>query len=98
MILGRIGGQVVGTRRADGVDGAVYLLVEEYARDMKPSGRYLVVLDTLGAGQDEVVLVSQGSSARQTETTKNKAVDAVIVGIVDQVCSGGGRIYGKDAH
>lgn len=95
MILGRVAGQVVGTRRADGIDGGVYLQVEELAGGMKPSGRYMVALDLLGSGRDEVVIVSQGSSARQTDTTKNKAVDAVIVGIVDQVASGHKSIYRK---
>ncbi len=97
MILGRVGGRVVGTNRADGIDGAVYLLVEEYGKDVKPSGRYLVALDLLGAGQDEVVIVAQGSSSRQTDTTKNRAVDAVIVGIVDEVDSGRDIIYRKHA-
>lgn len=95
MILGRVEGRVVGTHRADGIDGGVYLLIEEYAGGMKPSGRHLVVLDILGAGPGEAVLVSQGSSARQTESTKNKAVDAVIVGIIDQVDSGGKDLYRK---
>ena len=98
MILGRVAGNVVGTNRSDGIDGGVYLLIEEYGRDMKPAGRHVVALDLLGAGPDEAVLVSQGSSARQTETTKDRAVDAVIVGIIDEVDSDRGIIYRKNAN
>ena len=98
MILGRVGGRVVSTNRSDGIDGAAYLLVEEYGKGMKPTGGHLVALDLLGAGQDEVVLIAQGSSARQTATTKNRAVDAVIIGIVDQVGSDEGMIYRKNAQ
>ena len=95
MILGKVTGQVVGTSRTDGVEGGTYLLVEEFTRDMKPGGNILIVLDILGTGPGENVIVSQGSSARQTEVTKEKAIDAVIVGIIDEVSSGKEIVYRK---
>jgi len=45
----------------------------------------LVAVDLVGAGVEEMVIISQGSSARQTESTHQKPVDCVIVGIVDMV-------------
>jgi microcompartment protein CcmK/EutM len=45
----------------------------------------LVAVDLVGAGVEEIVIISQGSSARQTEITHQKPVDCVIVGIVDMV-------------
>ena len=50
-----------------------------------PTGRTFVVVDTVGAGEGEIVLCVQGSSARFTPETKQLPVDAAIVGIVDRV-------------
>ena len=47
------------------------------------AGAFTVAVDSVGAGVGETVLVVSGSSARMTEITKNKPVDAVIVAIVD---------------
>lgn len=95
MILGRVVGTVVATRRADEIPGARYLLVQ--ATDTRGAVRpaWHVVLDPLGAGVGELVLVAQGSSARQTRTTAEKPVDAVVSGIVDLVEEGGDVVYRK---
>jgi microcompartment protein CcmK/EutM len=52
-------------------------------------------LDLVGAGTGEVVIVAQGSSARQTPFTKEKPIDAVIVGIVDLVEENGKVVFKK---
>jgi ethanolamine utilization protein EutN len=52
---------------------------------MVTTGRTLIAIDTMGAGENEYVLVVQGSSARMTPETKNLPVDAVIIGIIDSV-------------
>jgi ethanolamine utilization protein EutN len=49
------------------------------------TGRTFVAVDTVGAGQDEFVLIVQGSSARLTTETKSLPVDAAIIGIIDTV-------------
>jgi len=54
-------------------------------RELISTQRTLVVVDTVGAGQGEMVLVVQGSSARLTPETEKRPVDAVIIGIVDSV-------------
>lgn len=53
--------------------------------DLKDREGFFVAVDAVGAGAGEVVLVVQGSSARQTAATENKAVDATIMAIVDKL-------------
>ena len=52
---------------------------------MKEKERFVVAVDSVGAGEGEVVLVATGSSSRMTTFTKDKPVDAVIMGIVDKL-------------
>ena len=71
--------------------GHKLLIVEPYRleatkRDsLIPLGRTFVAVDTLGAGEGEFVLITQGSSARLTPETKSLPIDTVIIGIVDRV-------------
>ncbi len=77
--------------KVDSLIGQKLLLVEPLRVDekdqkaLKPTGRSFVVVDTVGAGEGEVVLCVQGSSARFTPGTKELPIDAAIIGIVDQV-------------
>jgi ethanolamine utilization protein EutN len=57
------------------------------------TGRSFVVVDTVGAGQDEMVLIVQGSSARLTPETEKLPVDATIIGIVDSVHVEGQTVF-----
>ena len=95
MIFGMVAGTIVASQRSDEIPGAKFLLVEICGADGKGKGNFMVVLDTFGAGPDEMVLLSQGSSTRQTSVTKNKAVDAIVVGIVDLVETEGRLVYRK---
>ena len=63
--------------------------------DNQPTGGYVVGVATVGAGVGEVVLYASGSSARQTEVTKDRPCDAVIMAIVDTFEVGGKEIYHK---
>jgi ethanolamine utilization protein EutN len=54
-----------------------------------------VVVDTLGAGLDEMVLVCQGSSARLTPETEKLPIDAVVIGLVDAVDLGGRTVFSR---
>ncbi len=91
MFIGKVTGHVVTTQKESGVAQAKLLVVEAYnaaapgEAGLRPTGRILVAIDTLGAGADDFVLVTQGSSARLTELTKTMPVDAVVIGIVDTV-------------
>ncbi len=95
MILGQVVGTVVSTRKDAGLSGLKLLVVRELDDALLPTGSLLVSADAVGAGRDEVVLVVAGSSARLTEETRDKPVDSVIVGIVDEVEEQGAVIYSK---
>jgi microcompartment protein CcmK/EutM len=83
MLLARVVGTVWATRHDPLVDQLKFLIV----RGLKPDGTLqeglVVAVDAVGAGVGEIVLVAQGSSGRQTEITRNRPVDAVIMAIVD---------------
>lgn len=85
MILGRVIGTVWATRKDEQTVGMKFLLVREVELDLSPTSSFVVAVDSVGAGAGEIVLVAQGSSGRQTELTRNKPVDAVIMAIVDRL-------------
>jgi ethanolamine utilization protein EutN len=85
MLLARIVGTVVATRKDERLHGRKLLiarLVDEQGQDQKG---HVIAIDTVGAGFGEVVLIVQGSSARMAEGLKDAPVDAAVVGIVDSV-------------
>ena len=83
MRMGRVIGTVVATRKDPSLDGVKLLVVENLTLDLKPEGGYVVAVDSVGAGSNEIVLYASGSSARQTSATKDRPVDAVIMAILD---------------
>ncbi|MDF1611034.1 MAG: EutN/CcmL family microcompartment protein [Stygiobacter sp.] len=85
MILGRVIGTVWSTKKDEALVGAKFLIVRQLDLEYKPKEATVIAVDSVGAGVGEVVLVAQGSSARQTTFTKNKPVDAVIMAIVDKL-------------
>ncbi|MEW6730576.1 MAG: EutN/CcmL family microcompartment protein [Acidobacteriota bacterium] len=85
MILARILGTVVATRKDARLEGKKLLIVRPIDVHGKDETGYLVALDTVGAGFRETVLVVQGSSARLAHGLKDCPVDAAIIGIVDTV-------------
>ena len=95
MILGKVVGTIVCSSRNDGLDGARYLLVDKTNQHGEKKGDYLVALDIIGAGNNELVMVTEGSPSRETPLTVNKPVDAVIVGIVDLIDEDEKVIYRK---
>ena len=99
MFIGRITGSLVATQKVESMTGQKLLVVEPLRvnekdqSDLQPTGRTFVVVDTLGAGEGEVVLCVQGSSARFTPETKSLPVDAAVIGIVDRVQVGGKTVF-----
>jgi ethanolamine utilization protein EutN len=91
MFLAKVTGSVVATQKLASMTGRKLLTVEPLRVDpgqkdrLVSTGRTFVVVDTVGAGEGETVLIVQGSSARLTPQTEKLPVDAVIVGIVDSV-------------
>ncbi len=95
MILGKIVGTVVSDIRNDGIAGASYLLVDKCNQRGEKKNDIIVALDLVGAGYDEVVMIAEGSSARETEITLNKPMNAIIVGIIDLIDEMGQVVYKK---
>jgi microcompartment protein CcmK/EutM len=85
MILARVAGTVVATRKDDRLFSTKLLLVRPVDPQGNVEGSYLVAVDTVDAGVGETVLIVSGSSARMATGMKDCPVDAVIVGIVDTV-------------
>lgn len=101
MFIARVVGSVVASVKTPSMAGQKLLVVEPLTGDasdpgaLKPTGRRFVSVDTVGAGEGDWVLLTQGSSARMTEQTGKLPVDAVIIGIVDQINMAGVTTYRK---
>ncbi len=95
MLLGRVTGTVVASRKEPLMEGWKLLLVRQLDADNHDVGGYVVAADAVGAGVGEVVLYATGSSARQTEMTRERPCDAVIMAIVDTWEVGGREVYRK---
>ncbi len=85
MILARVIGTVWATRKDEKLHGLKLQIVRPVTLDYEDREGFLVAVDAVGAGVGEIVLVVQGSSARQTKITENKPVDAAIMAIVDKL-------------
>ena len=90
MILGRVAGAVHGTIQHPFYAGKTLLVVEKCRPDGTPTGDYLIAVDSVGAGAGERVLVlDEGTGARQVLGSKDGPVRSVVVGIIDAVETGG---------
>ncbi len=93
MTIARIVGTLVCSECADGIQGAVRHLVEPCDQSGKPAGDIIIALDLIGSERDDVVLLCQGSSVRWTHDTADKAVDVLIVGLVEMIDEAGAFTY-----
>lgn len=84
MLLGRVVGTLVATRKEPLMEGLAFLVVRQLGSDNTETGGYVVAVNAVGAGVGEVVMYASGSSARQTAVTKDRPCDAVIMAIVDE--------------
>ncbi|MCD6276987.1 EutN/CcmL family microcompartment protein [candidate division WOR-3 bacterium] len=85
MIVGKVVGSVWATRKEERLKGMKLLIVQHYNVDMTPIEDYHICVDLVDAGLGDLVLVTRGSSARQTTQTDKKPVDAIIVGVIDRI-------------
>ena len=83
MLLGKVVGTLVATRKEPTLDGLKFLVLKQLDIEGQETGGYRVAADAVGAGLGEVVLYATGSSARQTKLTDRRPCDAVIMAIVD---------------
>jgi ethanolamine utilization protein EutN len=85
MILARVAGTVVATRKDPRLEGQKLLILKPVSPEGTPESGYMIAVDTVGAGSSELVIAVSGSSARMAEGCKDKPVDLAIVGIVDSL-------------
>lgn len=96
MTLGKVAGTVVATQKDSGLAGFKLQIVQNVDPvTMDETSSFLVAVDAVGAGEGECVLCCSGSSARMTEATQERPVDAVIVAIVDSAEVQGSIVYDK---
>lgn len=86
MIVGKVVGSVVSTRKNERLVGSKFMIVQPVA-EMSRDNAQLVAVDNVGAGVGEFVLVALGSAARMGCDKKEAPIDAAIVGIVDDDCN-----------
>ncbi len=103
MFVAKVTGSLVATQKVDTMVGHKLLVVEPYRIDptdrksLVATGRTFVAVDTVGAGEGEYVLITQGSSARMTPETKNLPIDTVIVGLIDTVHVDQNCVFNRDS-
>jgi microcompartment protein CcmK/EutM len=95
MLLAKVVGTVVATRKDARIEGLKFLLLRQVNPENLKEGGFVVANDAVGCGVGEFVLYASGSSARQTEMTKDRPCDAVVMAIVDTWEIGGQQLYEK---
>ena len=85
MILARVVGTVVATRKDPRLEGKKLLILQPVSPTGSPEGNYVIAVDTVSAGSRELVIAVSGRSARMADGCKDRPVDLAIVGIVDNV-------------
>ncbi len=103
MFIAKVTGSLVSTQKVESFVGRKLMIVEPFRLEAKKrkslasTGRTLVAVDLIGAGVGEYVLITQGSSARMTEETKDLPVDTIILGVVDKVHVEKFCVYDREA-
>lgn len=96
MKLGKVIGKITATKKAGNLEGKRLLVVDYLNHALEPSGKTGACVDTVNAGEGEVVLLCGSSSARMTEQTRGVAADNAIIGIVDSISAGKQSLYKKN--
>lgn len=95
MLIARVVGTIVSTIKDEKMTGRKLLIVREATTENELVGKPIAAVDTVDAGVGDLVLIAQGSSARQTTTTKDTPTDAVIMAVIDELEVGGKFTYRK---
>src|SRR5438477_5845687 len=95
MLIARVVGNVVCTRKDEKLVGTKLMLVQPVDLEGSARGHALVAIDAVGSGEGELVLIVQGSSARQTRQTEGNPTDCTIFAVVDYVEKEGQVIFSK---
>ena len=95
MLLGKVVGTLVATRKEASMEGLKFLVLRQVDIDGEEASGHVVAADGVGAGVGEMVLYATGSAARQTAATHQRPCDAVIMAIVDSWEVGGNEVFRK---
>ena len=95
MLIARVIGTTVSTIKDEKLEGRKLLILRQTDETGEPSGKPYVAVDTVDAGIGDLVLTAAGSSARQTNITKDTPVDAVIMSIIDSLEVDGKVVFQK---
>jgi len=85
MLIAKVIGTTISTIKDEKLQGRKLLIVQQTDEFGKPGGKPFVAIDTVNAGTGDLVLTASGSSARQTNITKDTPVDAVIMAVIDSL-------------
>lgn len=96
MELAVVQGSVVATVKAEKLKGRKLLILNIAGPDAKPTNTFVVAVDTVGAGEGEMVLLVRGSSARQSSDLAAVPTDASIIAVVDAVEWNGRTVFKKE--
>jgi ethanolamine utilization protein EutN/carbon dioxide concentrating mechanism protein CcmL len=83
MILAKVVGTLVSTRKEESMDGLKFLVLQSVNLEGEPGDGFVIAADVVDAGVGEMVMYASGSSARQTVQTDKRPCDAVVMAIVD---------------
>jgi microcompartment protein CcmK/EutM len=95
MLIARVIGSAVATIKDEKLVGRKLLIVRQTDEAGEPLGKPFVAIDSVDAGTGDLVLTAAGSSARQTNQTKDTPVDAVIMAIIDSLEVQGKVVFRK---
>jgi microcompartment protein CcmK/EutM len=96
MLIARVIGTTVSTIKDEKLVGRKLLVVRQTDERGEAVGKPYVAVDTVDAGTGDLVLTCSGSSARQTNVTKDTPVDAVIMSVIDSLEVGGSVVFMKE--
>ena len=97
MVLAKVVGTVVSTNKEPKIEGIKFLLLEKInPQTMEGLSDFVVAMDSVGAGNGEIVFYAAGSSSRMTRVTEGRPSDATITAIVDNIDCNGKPVYRKD--
>ena len=85
MNIGRVIGTLVATRKDESLVGSKLMVTQPLDIDYKPIGQPIIMVDTVGAGIGEAVIYSEGTASRNAAGKPDSAIDAAIVGIIDNL-------------
>jgi microcompartment protein CcmK/EutM len=95
MLIARVIGTTVSTIKDEKLVGRKLMILRPTDERGEPTGKPYVAIDTVDAGVGDLVLTAGGSSARQTNITKDTPVDAVIMAMIDSLEVGGEVVFRK---